>query len=51
MVNINGEDKQYMYGYSVYYFNIEDRKATIKISKDKFKNMPDNYLFEEIVIQ
>jgi hypothetical protein len=50
-VNINGEDRQFMYGYSVYYFNIVDRKAKIKISKDKFQNLPDDYKFEDISIQ
>lgn len=50
-VSINGEDRQFMYGYSVYYFTIEDRKAKIKITKDKFQNIPDNYKFEDIVVQ
>ena len=50
-VTINGEDRQFMYGYSVYYFNIEDRKAKIKITKDKFQNLPGDYKFEDIVIQ
>jgi hypothetical protein len=50
-VTINGEDRQFMYGYSVYYFTIEDRKAKIKITKDKFQNVPDDYKFEDIVVQ
>ncbi|MBL7723869.1 MAG: hypothetical protein JNK27_06955 [Chitinophagaceae bacterium] len=50
-VTINGEDRQFMYGYSVYYFTIEDRKAKIKITKNKFQNIPDDYKFEDIVIQ
>lgn len=50
-VTINGEDRQFMYGYSVYYFNIEDRKTKIKITKDKFQNIPDDYKFEDIIIQ
>ena len=50
-VTINGEDKQFMYGYSVYYYSIVDRKAKIKITKDKFQNMPDDYKFEDIIIQ
>jgi hypothetical protein len=49
-VTINGEERQFMYGYSVYYFNIEDRKAKIKITKDKFQNLPGDYKFEDIVI-
>jgi hypothetical protein len=50
-VTINGEDKQFMYGYSVYYFTIEDRKTKIKIERDKFQNIPDDYKFEDIVVQ
>jgi hypothetical protein len=50
-VTINGEDRQFMYGYSVYYFIIEDRKAKIKITKDKFQNIPEDYRIEDIVIQ
>ena len=50
-VEINGEARQFMYGYSVYYFTIEDRKAKIKITKDKFQNIPDDYKFEDIVVQ
>lgn len=50
-VSINGEDRQFMYGYSVYYFTIEDRKAKIKITKDKFQNIPDDYKFEDIIVQ
>lgn len=50
-VNINGENRQFMYGYSVYYFNIVDREAKIKITKDKFQNLPNDYKFEDISIQ
>ncbi|HEX4372496.1 MAG TPA: hypothetical protein VHZ50_04230 [Puia sp.] len=50
-ININGEDRQFMYGYSVYYFNIVDRKSKIKITKDKFQNLPADYKFEDISIQ
>ena len=49
-VIINGEDKKYMYGYSVYYFKIVDRRAKIKITKDKFQNLPGDYKFEDIII-
>ena len=48
---LNGKDRQFMYGYSVYYFNIEDKKRKIKITKDKFQNIPNDYTFEDIVIQ
>lgn len=50
-IKIDGEDRPYMYGYSVYYFNITDRKARIKITKDKFENIPSDYKFEDIIIQ
>ena len=50
-VNINGEEKHFMYGYSVYYFNIVDKQAKIKITKDKFQNFPNDYKFEDISIQ
>ena len=50
-VNINGEDKQFLYGYSVYLFNIVDRKVKINITKDKFQNLPVGYKFEDINIQ
>jgi hypothetical protein len=48
---INGQDKEFMYGYSVYYFEIADKKAKIRITKDKLENFPPNYKFEDIVIQ
>lgn len=50
-VMINGKDRQFMYGYSIYYFTIEDKKAKIKITKDKLQNIPADYKFEDIVIQ
>jgi len=50
-VSIKGEDKEFMSGFSVYYFTIIDRNATIKITKDKFQNIPDGYTFEDINIQ
>lgn len=50
-IMINGEDKKFMYGYSVYYFNIEDKKAKIIITKDKLQNIPDYYKFEQIIVQ
>lgn len=49
-VEINGEARQFMYGYSVYFFDIEDRKAKITITKDKFQNLPDDHKFEDIPI-
>lgn len=50
-VTINGQDRQFMNSYSVYYFNIVDSKAKINITKDKFQNIPDDYRFEDIFIQ
>ncbi len=50
-VNINGEERQFMYSFSVYNFNIINSKAKIKISKDKFQNIPDYYKFQDIIIQ
>jgi hypothetical protein len=50
-VNINGEDRQFMYGYSVYYFIITDRQTSIKITKEKLENIPVDYKFDEIIIQ
>lgn len=50
-VHVNGQDKQFMYGYSVYYFTIDDQKAKIKITKDVFENIPSWYHFEDIIVQ
>ncbi len=50
-VEINGENKQYMFGYSVYYFSIDNRQAKIKITQDKFENLPAGYTFKDIIIQ
>jgi hypothetical protein len=48
---MNGEDVPFKYGYAIYYFTIDDDKAKIKITRDKFKNLPKDYKFEEIVVQ
>ena len=50
-VTINGQDRQFMYGYSIYYFSIADKKGSIRITKDKFENLPNDYKFEDIVVQ
>jgi len=50
-IEIDGQDRQFMYGYAVYYFNIADRKAKIKITKDKFENIPVAYKFNDIIVQ
>lgn len=50
-VTIEGEERPFMYGYSVYYFNIKDKKDKIIITKDKFQNIPVDYKFDDIVIQ
>jgi len=49
--NNNGTQKQFMFGYSVYYFTINDKNIKIKITKDKFENFPPDYKFEDINIQ
>ena len=46
-----GAQKEFMLGYSVYYFSIENKNIKIKITKDKFQHLPDNYKFEDIIIQ
>lgn len=48
---INGEEREYMYGYSIYHFTIDDKRAKITISKDLLENIPDDYKFEDIIIQ
>jgi hypothetical protein len=50
-VEVNNEQKQFMYGFSVYHFSINDKKAKIKITKDKFDNIPPDFTFEDIIIQ
>jgi hypothetical protein len=47
----NGEEVPFKYGFAIYYFTIDDEKAKIKITRDKFKNLPKDYKFEEIVVQ
>lgn len=46
-----GTRKEYMSGYSITYFKIADRTKKIKITKDKFQNIPSDYKFEDIIIQ
>ncbi|MBO9684459.1 MAG: hypothetical protein J7502_17620, partial [Flavisolibacter sp.] len=50
-VRINGQDRQFMYGYSIYYFTIDDARAKIKITKDLMENIPSWYQFNEIIVQ
>lgn len=47
----NGNEKEFMTGYSITYFSIIDGKDKIKITKDKFQNLPTNYKFEDIIVQ
>ncbi len=51
MVKIKGEDKEFMYGFSVYNFIITDKTISIKITKDKLEHIPAYYKFEDIIIQ
>ena len=46
-----GNQKQFLYAYSVYNFKIEKKKIKIIITKDKFENIPSDYNFENIVIK
>lgn len=46
-----GNEKKFMTGYSISYFSIIDKKAKIKITKDKFQNLPTDYKFEDIIVQ
>lgn len=48
---IKGEEKQFMTGYSVYYFEIADKNAKIRMTKDLFENMPTYFQFEDMIIQ
>jgi hypothetical protein len=50
-VHINGQDKQFMYGYSIYYFTIDNPKAKIKITEDYLENIPSWYHFPDIIVQ
>lgn len=50
-ITVNGKERQFMYGYSVYHFRIEDKTAGIRIKKDVLENVPGDYVFEEIVVQ
>jgi hypothetical protein len=46
-----GNEKQVLFAYAVYYFQITDKKEKIKITRDKLENIPPAYKFEEIIIQ
>lgn len=50
-VEINGETRQYMCSYNIYSFTIIDKKKKIKITKSNFKYLPDNFVFEDIIVQ
>jgi hypothetical protein len=50
-VKINGKEKKFMYGFSIYHFVIEDKDIKIAITKDKFQNLPKDYIFKDIIIQ
>lgn len=51
IVDKDGADKQFMYGYSVYSFEIVDKNKKIVITKDKFENFPRDYEFKDIIVQ
>ena len=48
---VDGQHKGFMYGYSVYYFDIVDKNAKIVITKDLFENIPPNYAFQNLIIR
>jgi hypothetical protein len=50
-VKINGQAQQFMRCFSVYNFEISDRKQTIILNKETFQNLPATYQFEPIRIQ
>lgn len=50
-VMVNGQQKQFMYSTSIQYFNILDKNAKIRISKDVFMNLPAGYDFKDIEVQ
>ncbi len=47
---INGEEKTVMHSYAAHYFDIVDRESNVKITKEDFENIPDDYEFEDILI-
>lgn len=49
-VEINGERREFMYGYAVYYFTLSDPAAKVVITKDNFENLPADYRFQNIQI-
>jgi hypothetical protein len=48
---IDGNTKSYSHSYSISYFEITEPKASIKLTKENFENMPEGYEFEDIAIQ
>lgn len=49
--DVNGNEKEFMTEYSITYFSIIDKKATVRITKDTFQNLPADYKFEDIIVQ
>ncbi len=47
----DGENIPFKYSFGIYHFSIKDDKAKIRITRDLFKNLPEDYKFEEIVVQ
>lgn len=47
---INGENKGFMFKFSVYNFIINEKKSNIIFTKDKFKNLPSDFYFADIKI-
>jgi hypothetical protein len=51
LYDADGKPKQYLYAWSVYYFNIDDKSKKITITKDKFDNLPADYKFQDIIVR
>ena len=51
IIDEKGIRKEYMSAYSIIFFKIVDKDKKIKITKDKFDNIPTDYKFEDIDVQ
>jgi hypothetical protein len=51
IIDAKGIRKEYMSGYSITFFKIINKNKKIKITKDKFENVPTDYKFEDIIVQ
>lgn len=49
--NDAGEQRQFLFSYTIFHYTIVDKNIPIKFTKEKFDNIPGYYKFEDIVIQ